>query len=181
MAGFYPWYEVVSGQELEQGDIVSGCLKPEVPIVDATTDSTEPLDQVTSCEVIVLSQTCDLANDKARSVMLCPVVDLELWLNEVTTKKSERAERIGQLEKGRLVAYQLLDLCNLPDCARGHMVVSFSDAFSVDLGYFKNLAGSALRLRLLPPYREHLAQAFARYYMRVALPLLISPIPASRS
>ena len=26
------------------------------------------------------------------------------------------------------------------------------------------------RLRLLPPYREHLAQAFARYIMRVGLP-----------
>jgi len=26
------------------------------------------------------------------------------------------------------------------------------------------------RLRLRPPYREHLAQAFARYFMRVGLP-----------
>jgi hypothetical protein len=28
-----------------------------------------------------------------------------------------------------------------------------------------------LRLRLRPPYREYLAQAFARYFMRVGLPL----------
>lgn len=27
------------------------------------------------------------------------------------------------------------------------------------------------RLRLLPPYREHLAQAFARSFMRVGLPI----------
>jgi hypothetical protein len=26
-------------------------------------------------------------------------------------------------------------------------------------------------IRLLPPYREHLAQAFARFFMRVALPV----------
>ncbi len=26
------------------------------------------------------------------------------------------------------------------------------------------------RLRLVPPYREHLSQAFARYFMRVGLP-----------
>ena len=26
------------------------------------------------------------------------------------------------------------------------------------------------RIRLLPPYREHLSQAFARYFMRVGLP-----------
>ena len=29
----------------------------------------------------------------------------------------------------------------------------------------------AHRLRLLPPYREHLSQAFARYFMRVGLPV----------
>ena len=26
------------------------------------------------------------------------------------------------------------------------------------------------RLRLLPPYREHLSQAFAKYFMRIGLP-----------
>ena len=31
------------------------------------------------------------------------------------------------------------------------------------------------RLRLLPPYREHLGQAFARYFMRVGLPVDIPP------
>jgi hypothetical protein len=33
------------------------------------------------------------------------------------------------------------------------------------------------RLRLCPPYREHLAQAFARFFMRVGLP---SDIPEER-
>ena len=31
------------------------------------------------------------------------------------------------------------------------------------------------RLRLLPPYREHLSQAFARFFMRVGLPVDIPP------
>jgi hypothetical protein len=30
-------------------------------------------------------------------------------------------------------------------------------------------------LRLCPPYREHLAQAFARFFMRVGLPIPIPP------
>jgi hypothetical protein len=29
----------------------------------------------------------------------------------------------------------------------------------------------ATRLRLLPPYREHLSQSFARFFMRVGLPV----------
>jgi hypothetical protein len=38
-------------------------------------------------------------------------------------------------------------------------------------GYIADFAtqGGA-RLRIVPPYREHLAQAFARYFMRVGLP-----------
>jgi hypothetical protein len=32
------------------------------------------------------------------------------------------------------------------------------------------------RLRLLPPYREHLSQAFARYFMRVGLPTNIRKV-----
>jgi hypothetical protein len=31
------------------------------------------------------------------------------------------------------------------------------------------------RLRLLPPYREHLSQAFARFFMRVGLPQPVTP------
>ncbi len=30
------------------------------------------------------------------------------------------------------------------------------------------------RLRLLPPYREHLSQAFARFFMRVGLPVQVA-------
>ncbi len=30
------------------------------------------------------------------------------------------------------------------------------------------------RLRLLPPYREHLSQAFARFFMRVVLPVEVA-------
>lgn len=38
--------------------------------------------------------------------------------------------------------------------------------------YLQSVAsGTDLRLRLLPPYREHLSQAFARYFMRVGLPI----------
>lgn len=32
------------------------------------------------------------------------------------------------------------------------------------------------RLRLLPPYREHLSQAFARYFMQVGLPVNVSKV-----
>jgi hypothetical protein len=36
---------------------------------------------------------------------------------------------------------------------------------------------AAPRLRLLPPYREYLSQAFARFFMRVGLP---QPVDVSK-
>jgi len=48
--------------------------------------------------------------------------------------------------------------------------------FGVHLSTLKELAAQqALRQRLLPPYREHLAPAFARFFMRVGLPIDVSP------
>jgi hypothetical protein len=55
-------------------------------------------------------------------------------------------------------------------------VVSFAQVFSMPFTYVAALAASpAPRLRLQPPYREHLAQAFARFIMRVGLPVDIPP------
>lgn len=54
----------------------------------------------------------------------------------------------------------------------------------VDFRYVSGLPGILLdnlvfknpkRLRLLSPYREHLSQAFARFFMRVGLPVEITP------
>jgi len=47
---------------------------------------------------------------------------------------------------------------------------------SIPLAFVRQRAARADdRLRLLPPYREHLSQAFARYFMRVGLPQDIRP------
>lgn len=51
-------------------------------------------------------------------------------------------------------------------------VVEFHRIYALPKEYLKAVALSAgFRLRLLPPYREHLSQAFARYFMRVGLPI----------
>jgi hypothetical protein len=50
------------------------------------------------------------------------------------------------------------------------MVVDFRRVFSLPFGFLRD-AANLLHLRLLPPYREHLSQSFARYFMRVGLPV----------
>ena len=51
-------------------------------------------------------------------------------------------------------------------------MIDFRMQFAVKFVHLKALASSQKpRLRLLSPYREHLAQALARFYMRVGLPV----------
>ena len=55
-------------------------------------------------------------------------------------------------------------------------VVDFRRVYSLPLEYFRAFAVRAgERVRLLPPYREHLAHALARFFMCVGLPIDIAP------
>lgn len=52
-------------------------------------------------------------------------------------------------------------------------IVDFRALYVIDrarIDVFVNEPGTRPRLRLLPPHKEHFAQAFARYFMRVGLP-----------
>ncbi|MCS6860043.1 MAG: hypothetical protein NZT92_06970 [Abditibacteriales bacterium] len=55
-------------------------------------------------------------------------------------------------------------------------VVDFRRVYTLPKAFVRNFAAAqGKRLRPLPPYREHLAQAFARFFMRVGLPVDIPP------
>jgi hypothetical protein len=51
-------------------------------------------------------------------------------------------------------------------------VVDFHQVYTAPREFLESVLKSRAqgRLRLLPPYREHLSQAFARFFMRVGLP-----------
>jgi hypothetical protein len=52
-----------------------------------------------------------------------------------------------------------------------YLVVDFRNVYGIHINNLKIIAKNlGDRVRLNPPYREHLSQAFARYFMRVGLP-----------
>jgi len=54
-------------------------------------------------------------------------------------------------------------------------IVDFHEVYTAPTNVVREFAlRTGKRLRLLPPYREHLAQAFARFFMRVGLPVDIA-------
>jgi hypothetical protein len=65
----------------------------------------------------------------------------------------------------------MLAASDVPDLPMGVRIVDFGHIFSLPKIYVRQFATSlGPRLRLCPPYREHLSQAFARFFMRVGLP-----------
>lgn len=161
----YPWYGLAEGDVLEQGDLLLTC----------------PFDRVDSpgeagrknYNVVILSHSCDLVHAKLDRIQVCPFWDLEALAKEVEYFQSKRGRE--EIRRGNLPGYHLLDRCALMELQTGFLVVDFRSQFAVNASTLKALAaGQKPRLRLLPPYREHLAQALARFYMRVGLPVDIA-------
>ena len=166
----FNWYEKVSDASMEQGDFL---FDVEVPSVQKT-DSDSPDVEFKTYDAIVISQSCDIP--KLRVLLLCPV-----WPREQAADVHQdfgRNKGLENLRKGRYTQFHLLNRCEIPSLKRDFMIVQFDHPIVLDKEIIADhLAQQNPRLSLLPPYREHLAQAFARSFMRVGLPI---DIPAFR-
>ena len=175
----YPWYCLVNGDELEQGDILESCPVFSPPS-DLALDSLEvgEADFVwEERDVIIMSQSCDLAKTtgKTHEVLLCAVWNRS-ELSNLPRAPFYSKNDMEQARKGRFPAFHVLNYCKLPDAKRDFSIVDFRRTYALPLNFSRNFASKAInRIRLLPPYREHLSQAFARYFMRVGLPTDIPP------
>jgi hypothetical protein len=173
----YPWYEVLKySSQIRQGDFVPHCpifVPPANLNTELIITGTEVDISLKKLNSIVVSQSCDLEYDKVEIVLVCPYYTLEYFFSELPLSESTgngRKKKIEALKQGNLPGYHLLnkDLdCGLDD----YSVVDFKNVYGVNYDFLKSYADTIPnRQRLLPPYREHLSQAFARFFMRVGLP-----------
>lgn len=178
----YPWFGSVTGDDLEQGDILDECPVFRPPDELPAEGNSSAFFEAEARNVIVMSQSCDLAKgrEKLSEVLLCPVWGISTFKpgHHLGTAKGREAARRGELPGIHLLAACDLAACDLLGLAREVVAVDFRQVYSLPIGFTrKRAAVSDPRLRLLPPYREHLAQAFARFFMRIGLP---TDIPAFR-
>ncbi len=165
----YPWYsQVGSSEPLQQGDFILKCQIFQ-PVAEAYKNGQNIEAIAKEYDVIVMSQSCDLIYDKIDLVLVSPFYSLKKLGNiQSNYKNSEMKER---LRKGQIIGMHLLDKCNISSDA-DYLVIDFKSTFAVPLFFVKQIiSGVENRKRLLPPYREHLSQAFARFFMRVGLPI----------
>jgi hypothetical protein len=183
------WYEVVApGTALTQGDLVFDCPLltwsarrfSETPAAPDPEILKEGITAFTA-DVVVMTQACDLEHGKVRNVVLCPHDPLSLFRK--TWEEGMKASGHNPTEK----AWR--KTCD--DVANGYVwnhcflnsfdgsvprlelrIVDFNEIFTLPREFLEGFLSrlNTPRLRLLPPYREHLSQAFARFFMRVGLP-----------
>lgn len=166
----YPWYKIVVGtDQLLQGDIIISC-PVIIPSLEVEEEEIKNIDaQVNKYDVVIMSQSCDIVQKKLNLVLVCPVLPMhELEKNSEFMINNKVKEKIRQ---GTVPGYHLLNNPDL-DGLTDFLVVDFRNVYGVQLEFLIGLAKKReKRLRLLPPYREHLSQAFARFFMRVGLPV----------
>lgn len=165
----YPWYTIVAGNDaLEQGDFLDECpiIVPPSQIVAGQRTMVDVLQY----DVIVMTQSCDLSNRKIDLVLVCPVWSLTALAEKYEMlRKPNGKERLRQ---GHVAGYHLVNKCEVEGFATDYLVVDFRNVYSVPYAFICDFAmAKPNRRRLLPPYREHLSQAFARFFMRVGLPV----------
>ncbi len=185
------WYEIVGPEiSLTQGDMIFDC--PLLAWQDNTlrlegADESEVLKSAANgiqADVVVMTQACDLEQEKVENVILCPHVDLDeyfaAWKSNMKSagqKPTDKAwrSRCNNICNGYIWNLTMLNDCQTKGSNIGVRIVDFSEVFTVPRSFLESLLKQRehSRFRLLPPYREHLSQAFARFFMRVGLPVPI--------
>lgn len=180
----YPWYRAVGKDTaVMQGDIIRNYPVFVSPADILNIKGGEQGDaDVEYYNVIVLSQSCDLEQNKTDMVLVCPILPLNKFIEKnkesfppdlANKKKRDRMKKtLDMLANGNFIGACLLDECNLPELQADPLVVDFKGVQSTHLTSLKDFIERSedKRIQLLPPYRERLSQSFARFFMRVGLP-----------
>jgi hypothetical protein len=182
------WYEVVEGSiPLTQGDLVIDCPligwtdKPLELVGSGETETLKGATTAIRADVVVMTQACDLEYSKVPNVILCPHLSLteyrrewEQALQQQSQNPTNKAWRshCNDICDGFMWNLTILNAGASGDLQTDHRIVDFHEVYTIPRSFLESLLRqrNKPRLRLLPPYREHLSQAFARFFMRVGLP-----------
>jgi hypothetical protein len=163
----------IEGDSLAQGDLLPQCLVPEFH-PDFGSNSANENVKVSTADLIVVTQSCDLEHAKVPFVAMCPIHSIPKF--EKTNPAFAKKGRWEEVRKGRIEGLYLLASPTAPSNNREALVVDFRQIISLPSIYLTRHATSlGQRWRLQSPFLEHFSQGFARFFMRVGLPSAIPP------
>ena len=115
---------------------------------------------------IVLTQTCDLANQKVSHVVVAVVLDAD---SLVVSGRLKAADIRGPIRAGRVFGWYFLPKSE--QLGLQEMIVDLRQLHTVPIDLLTALCRSGKRrARVEPLYREHLNKHFANSYDRIGLP-----------
>ena len=188
----YKWYDFIEdSSSIEQGDIFE-CVPfySPVSLFVKDRDIVEDIGNIEDVDIVeyqavVMSQSCDLENGKLEHVIFCPIHPMDDYLAKIPNvtnasnspnKEKTKNKEMENLRKGERIGFHLLNKCDIPENENGYLIVDLKNPFVVPFSLIPELIkNNPKRIRLCPPYREHLSQSFARVFMRVGLPNSIEP------
>jgi hypothetical protein len=129
----YPWYAVVRGNTLEQGDLLGNC--PRFTLGEDAARTSSSVVQRDIVDAIILSQSCDLAiradgQCEATDVLLCPVYTRSDLVSHPTFGRDAVWEEV---RKGRRPFYHVLNACELPGFERDFVLLDFHAIFTLSV------------------------------------------------
>lgn len=193
------WFALVGHDvPLTQGDIIVDCplLKWKSPKNEAEPPGSqaqgEAVDRLFKLAagiravVVVMTQACDLEHGKVSDVVLCPCLPLSRYKSLWETAEKVRNQNptakawkrfCEEITDGSIWNLFMMDSVLEGEIPSEHRIVDFHSVHTVPRAFLEGLLAErgTKRLRLLPPYREHLSQSFARFFMRVGLPENVKP------
>jgi hypothetical protein len=150
---------------LDQGDILDDCPLPWTAFWDLDRDP-QIVTEVIFQRVIVLTQTCDLANNKVNLATVAIVREAEALVRGGVLKA---ADVKGPIRAGRI--WGLYFLPKADDLGLPESIVDLRQLHTVRLDMLRALCQRGKRTaRLQPLYREHLNKFFGDTYSRIGLP-----------
>ncbi len=187
-----PWYESVTADTtITQGDLIFNCpvltwASGELVLEGAEeAEVLEGLVKAVAADVVVMTQACDLEHQKVSNVILCPQISIdeyyEFWKSDMEARGNNPTKKAwdshcDDICDGFIWNLSMLNKeVNDGETSIDIRIVNFHEVFTVPRSFLESLVSQRgqERFRLLPPYREHLSQAFARFFMRVGLPASI--------
>jgi hypothetical protein len=150
---------------IDQGDFIEGY--PILSLQAYDLDRVRPPEiHVAMSRVFVLTQTCDLVNQKVTSVSVAAVLDAQALVERGLLKRDNIR---GLIRAGQVFGWYFLpksESMGLPE-----MIVNLRQLHTVSLDLLVDLClRGQRRARLLCPFREHLAKHFADTFSRIGLP-----------
>ena len=154
---------------LDQGDIIDGCPLHHLDSFDVETMLAEREPESVVCtysRVLVLTQTCDLAQTKSSAVLVAVVREAAEMVRQGILKAVDVQ---GPIRGARVFGWYYLpgfEPSGLPES-----VVDLRQVHTIRRDLLTTLCRHGKRrARIRPLYREHLARHFAETYARIGLP-----------